>query len=89
MALPAFELVGIAIDSADKIRRIFAETYQINYPLLVADATALDLLRSLGNRAGGLPYTVVLDRDRGAWPYRHLGALSRPDLRRVLASLFG
>lgn len=82
-----FEVVGIAIDNADKVRD-FAETYRINYPVLVADAGALQLLRNLGNRAGGLPYTVVLDAT-GAISHRHLGALSETDLRRVLVSLFG
>jgi thiol-disulfide isomerase/thioredoxin len=81
------EFVGIAIDSADKIRQ-FAEMYKINYPLLVADATALNLLRGLGNRTGGLPYTVALDRN-GALAERHLGALKEAELRQVLARLRG
>ena len=82
-----FEIVGIGVDSADKMRE-FSLTYQINYPLLVADGTALGLLRNLGNRGGGLPYTVILDAT-GALVRRHLGAFSAPDLRRVLESLFG
>jgi thiol-disulfide isomerase/thioredoxin len=78
------EIVGIGIDSADKIGQ-FVKTYKINYPVLLADATAVGLLRALGNRSGGLPYTVVLDR-RGAVVHRHLGALTEADLRQVLAS---
>ena len=62
--------------------------YKINYPLLVADATALTLLRALGNKTGGLPYTVGLDRS-GALAERRLGALKEPELRQVLASLVG
>ena len=79
------EIVGIAIDSADKIRD-FAQTYKINYPLLVADAGAIGLLRDLGNRAGVLPYTVALD-PQGALIWRHLGAVKEPELRKVLESL--
>lgn len=82
-----FEVVGIAIDKRENIAE-FSRTYKINYPVLVADATALELLRKLGNRSGGLPYTVVLDAT-GAIAYRHLGAFTGADLRRVLASLFG
>ena len=82
-----FEVVGIAIDKVANIRE-FSIKYQINYPVLVADATALELVRKLGNRTGGLPYTVVLDASGGI-AYRHLGALSSADLRRVAASLFG
>ena len=82
-----FEVVGIGIDSADKIRE-FAKTYQINYPVLVADGSALQLLRTLGNRGGGLPYSVILDRT-GSIVERRVGALTAAGLRRVLESLFG
>jgi len=82
-----FEVVGIGIDSADKIRE-FSKTYRINYPVLIADGSALELLRKLGNRGGGLPYSVVLDRT-GSIAQRHLGPLTAEDLRRVLESLFG
>jgi peroxiredoxin len=81
------EIVGIGIDSADKIRE-FANIYKINYPLLVADVTAVELMRGLGNRAGALPYTVALGRS-GAVVDRHLGALKEAELRQVLARLRG
>jgi peroxiredoxin len=80
------EIVGIGIDSEEKIRE-FAKSYQINYPVLVADGSALQLLRDLGNKAGGLPYSVVLDR-AGRVVHRHLGAITSAELRRVLESLF-
>ena len=83
----SIEIVGIGIDSADKIRQ-FARNYEINYPLFVADATAVNLIRRLGNRGGGLPYTVALDRS-GAVVERHLGALKDAELRQVLARLRG
>ena len=86
-AAERFEVVGIAIDNAANVRE-FSTRYGINYPLLIADATAIELLRKLGNRGGGLPYTVVVDAT-GAITHRHLGAFSAADLRRVLASLFG
>jgi thiol-disulfide isomerase/thioredoxin len=79
------EIVGIGIDNASNVAQ-FARTYAIAYPLLIADAKAIDLMRGLGNGAGGLPFTVVLDR-RGVVAYRKLGALSRPDLDRVLVGM--
>jgi peroxiredoxin len=84
---PGAEIVGIGIDSVDKIQE-FAENYKINYPLLVAGATAIELIRRLGNRTGGLPYTVVLDRS-GVLVKSHLGALREGELRQVLARLRG
>jgi len=81
------EIVGIGIDHVDKIRE-FARIFKINYPLLVADATALGLLRMLGNTSAGLPYTVALDRS-GAVMGRKLGPFTDAELRQVLASLLG
>lgn len=80
------EIVGIGVDSAANIRE-FSKSYRMNYPVLIADGTALQLLRKLGNRGGGLPYTVVLDRT-GSVTHRHLGAFTEGDLRRLLESLF-
>ena len=79
------EILGIGIDQVDKIRE-FAATFRINYPILVADATAIDLMRKLGNQAGGLPYTVAIDR-RGSIRQRHLGALTGPGLKEILAGM--
>ena len=81
------KIVGISIDSVDKVRE-FAVKYKINYQLLMADATAIGLLRRLGNSSGGLPYTVTLDRS-GVLVRRHLGALKEADLRQVLEGLLG
>jgi thiol-disulfide isomerase/thioredoxin len=81
------ELVGIAIDTVDKIRE-FSTNYKINYPVLIGDAGTIALLRGLGNRGGGLPYTLALDSS-GAIVQRHLGALTEADLRQVMARLSG
>jgi thiol-disulfide isomerase/thioredoxin len=76
------EIVGIGIDHVDKLRD-FAAKYAIPYPLLVGDMRALDVMRELGNRAGALPYTVVLDRS-GALVAQRLGALKPGELEAVL-----
>jgi len=79
------QIVGIGIDSADKIRE-FSRSFGINYPILIADAAAIDLMRGLGNRSGGLPYTVVFDRS-GSLVHHKLGPLTREELRQVLERL--
>jgi thiol-disulfide isomerase/thioredoxin len=48
------ELIGIAVDSADKIRN-YAKTMLIDYPLLVGGIESIELARLLGNKAGGCP----------------------------------
>jgi len=84
-SLQGVQIVGIGIDSADKMRQ-FAATYRINYPLLVAGLEAVEVSRRLGNKAGGLPYTVVLDRN-GRFVSSHLGGLTEQALNRILTPL--
>jgi peroxiredoxin len=79
------EVVGIGIDTVAKIGE-FARKYEITYPLLVGDMRALDVMRELGNTAGALPYTVVLDR-AGAVAHRKLGTITSLELDEVLANL--
>ena len=78
-----FEVLGIAVDSAAKVREFAA-----NYPVLVADAAGLDLIRKLGNASGGLPFTVMLDR-KGAVLSRKLGLLRRSALEPGIKGLLG
>ncbi|MGH8725416.1 MAG: TlpA family protein disulfide reductase [Burkholderiales bacterium] len=79
----SIEIVGIGIDHADKVSE-FVRIYKVNYPVLIGGATAIELMRTLGNRQGGLPFTVLLDRG-GAVVQRWLGALTAQDLQQVLA----
>ena len=79
------EIVGIAIDNAAKVRD-FSTSFKISYPILVAEADGLDLMRKLGNSAGGLPYTVVADR-QGNVVHRKLGAFTQEDLDAILSLL--
>jgi hypothetical protein len=54
----------------------------------VAGSEAIELMRSLGNRAGALPYTVLLDRAGGV-AARRLGAFHNEELRHVVEGLLG
>ena len=84
-AAKGVEIVGIAIDSATKIVE-YLRSVHISYPILLADATGMELMRALGNEAGGLPYTVFFDRD-GRSAKRKLGALKAGEIDRILESL--
>ena len=77
------EVLGIAIDSADKVRQ-FVEAVKIPYPILTAGAPGIELMRQLGNPGGGLPYTVIVGRD-GRLVRRKLGAFRGPELEDSLA----
>lgn len=79
------EFVGIAIDQAAKVAQ-FAKAIGVNYPLLLAGGDGLDLMRKLGNPSGGLPFTIVFDRE-GSITFRNLGALSGPKIEAQLVRI--
>jgi thiol-disulfide isomerase/thioredoxin len=79
------EIVGIAIDNAAKVRE-FSASFKISYPVLLAEAEGLDLMRRLGNGTGGLPYTVIAGRD-GTPIHHKLGALKQAELDDFLGPL--
>jgi len=84
-AAKGVQLVGIGIDNVSKIREYMAEM-NIDYVLLIGDMEALNLTNELGNRAGVLPFTVILDRF-GKVAYTHAGALTDAVLDAALAPL--
>ena len=79
------QVVGIAIDHAANVNQ-FLEKTPVGYPVLIADAGGVDLMRRLGNSAGGLPFTVLLDR-RGRLAGRKLGAYAATELDGAIAGL--
>ncbi|NEX16807.1 MAG: TlpA family protein disulfide reductase [Halochromatium sp.] len=54
------QVVGIAIDRAEEIAA-FLEDNAVSYPILIGTRDSVDLSRELGNRTGGLPFTVGFD----------------------------
>jgi thiol-disulfide isomerase/thioredoxin len=80
-----FSVVGIGIDHASKIVEFIANI-GIQYEILIADASAIDLMKALGNRSGGLPFTVVLD-GAGRISARKLGPLSAAELQGIATPL--
>jgi len=79
------QILGIGIDNAASIGA-FADKYRIGYPLYVAGIDGSELSRQLGNQAGGLPFTVLLDAS-GKVSKTYLGRLKMDELRRDLATL--
>jgi thiol-disulfide isomerase/thioredoxin len=84
-AAAGVEVVGIAVDNVVKVRD-FTASFKISYPILLGELEGIDLMRKLGNSAGGLPYTVVTDR-QGTLVHRKLGAFKQADLDTLLGPL--
>jgi thiol-disulfide isomerase/thioredoxin len=79
------QFIGIAIDDEDPVRD-FADSYGVNYPILMGDIEAISLSRRLGNRYEGLPFTVVT-KPGGSVVLRHAGGLERSQLEPLLRKL--
>lgn len=78
-------VIGIGIDSPTNIAQ-FAAKFKIGYPLYVAGMSGTDLSREFGNKAGGLPYTVLIGAD-GKVKKTYLGRIKFPELKADLAKL--
>ena len=73
-----FQVAGIAIDQASAVRS-FLTRIPLGFPVALAGPDGLALVKSLGNLAGGLPFSVVLGAD-GHPLHRRMGKVSEADL---------
>lgn len=79
------QFVGIAIDDASAVAS-YQREIGINYPSLLGGDGGMGLMSAYGNTAGGLPFTVILDRD-GRIAARKVGAFRRVELEALLSPL--
>jgi len=79
------QFVGIAIDQADKVQA-FATELGLNYPALIGGFGAVELSKTMGNRLGALPFTIIVDRS-GHIAHTQLGPLRADQLRSIVGQL--
>jgi len=79
------QFVGIGVDSRQNVQN-FLKKVPVDYPVLISGFGGADLARSLGNGAGALPFTVVIDAN-GVVRSTKLGQIIPTDLRRTLDTL--
>ena len=77
--------VGVALDEKIKVQA-FADEIGINYPVMLGEMEAIELARKIGNRLGGLPFTVVIDRG-GKIVASEVGGLTMARLEKVVSPL--
>jgi len=77
--------VGLALDEKINVQA-FADEIGINYPVLLGEMEGVELARKVGNRLGGLPFTVVIDRN-GKIVDSELGGVSSERLEKIVAPL--
>lgn len=77
-AAQGWQVVGLAIDQPSAVRK-FLERVPLDFPVAMGGLTGTDLGRSLGNLAGGLPFTVLFGAD-GRILHRKMGQVTAEDL---------
>jgi thiol-disulfide isomerase/thioredoxin len=74
----SWQVVGLAIDQPSAVRKFLQKT-PVSYPVGLAGLQGTELVKSLGNTAGGLPFTLVLT-GAGTVAARKMGKLEPADL---------
>ena len=79
--------MGLANEDPRRVAR-FGKDMGVDYPLWVGGDEVSELSRRLGNRMGGLPYTVILDPS-GVPRRAKVGAYSESELDEALRVVMG
>jgi thiol-disulfide isomerase/thioredoxin len=74
-----WQVLGLAIDQPSAVRAFLART-PVSFPIGLAGLEGTELSKSLGNRVGGLPFSVILGAD-GSIRHRRMGRVSQADLQ--------
>ena len=78
-----FSVVGIAIDKPEKVTQFVAEL-GIDFPIMVGQSEAYDVMKALGNEALTLPYTILIDEE-GEVVWSKNTELKHSDMDKVLS----
>lgn len=73
-----WRVVGLAVDRQEAVKDFLAQT-PVKFPVALAGLDGTTLMRQLGNAQGGLPFTVVINR-QGWVVQRRLGETHYEDL---------
>lgn len=79
------QIIGIGIDSPSNIRN-FASKHKISYPLYIAGMEGTSLTTAFGNKAGGLPFTVLVD-EKGTVIKTYTGRLNMANLEKDILAV--
>jgi thiol-disulfide isomerase/thioredoxin len=73
-----WQVIGLAVDKLTPVQA-FLQKMPLDFPVGMAGLAGAELSRSMGNVAGGLPFSLVLGRD-GMVLQRKMGRLTEADL---------
>lgn len=73
------QVIGLAIDQPSSVRKFLSKT-PVGYPIGLAGLQGTELVKSMGNTQGGLPFSLMVDAD-GTVAARKMGKLDSTDLQ--------
>lgn len=85
LAAQGVQMIGIALEDKEPVEE-YVDLINLNYPILIAGDQGMALAGQLGNRSEAIPFTVVVDR-QGMIRYRHLGKVSKQELRETIETI--
>lgn len=74
----SWQVLGIAVDRPEAVEQ-FLTQLPLSFPSVMAGPSGIALTQSLGNRQGGLPFSVLFGRNGRALKHR-IGKLTTADL---------
>lgn len=77
-AVNGHQVLALAIDQPSAVRR-FLSRQPLGFPVGMAGLAGTELAKSLGNAAGGLPFSVFFKADGSIWRQK-IGQLTKNDL---------
>ena len=81
-----FVVVGIAIDELEAVKQFLSALPQVKYPQLIGMSDAVEVARQMGNKDGGLPYSIIADRN-GVVKFIKQGELKKETLLQWVEAL--
>ena len=82
-----FDVVGIAMDNADKVKEFVAKN-ELTFTVVYGGREAMQLSKDLGNSLGGIPFLVVIGKD-GKIVERLTGETKDGRVEGIVAPLLG
>jgi thiol-disulfide isomerase/thioredoxin len=80
------QVIGVAVDTEEAVTA-YDRDIRFNYPVLIGEIEAINLLAPYGNRSGGLPFSVLIDGN-GRIAHRKAGAYKPEELKTLLTTHF-
>lgn len=81
------QVIGVAVDNLEDVKE-FYQAEGMNYPVLIGEQDAINIMAEFGETTGSLPYTVVLNTD-GKIVAHKLGALDLPHMETLIRPHLG